>query len=149
MLIKWGWRIILFERKKGNPIQLILLLIRYPCLFYPCEKRKGKKRNNFPTKSETTRRQVEKALNLDFDNRTKIEPVIKRFISSRPYRTISNTNNRSIRPCSTGAGGERRRESTMKKEKERKKGKKGRKNPNCRISPMKWNETLFPVGVFQ
>lgn len=96
-----------------------------------------------------TRRQVEKALNLDFDNRTKIEPVIKRFISSRPYRTISNTNNRSIRPCSTGAGGERRRESTMKKEKERKKGKKGRKNPNCRISPMKWNETLFPVGVFQ
>lgn len=88
---------------KGNPIQLILLLIR---LFYPSKKRKKdkkgeRKRNNFPTKREqgerkTTRRQeqVEKPLNLDFDNRTKIEPVIKRFISSRPYRTISNTNNR-------------------------------------------------------
>lgn len=53
MLIKWGWWIILFERKKGNPIQLILLLIRYPCLFYPCEKRKGKKEKQFPHEKRT------------------------------------------------------------------------------------------------
>lgn len=42
MLIKWRWWIILFRTEvKGNPIRLILLLIR---LFYPFEKRKEKEK---------------------------------------------------------------------------------------------------------
>lgn len=96
---------------KGNPIRLILLLIR---LFYPFEKRKEKekkkrgKEKQFPhnekrTQRETTRRQIGKPLNLDFDNRTKIEPVIKRFISSHivhieQFRTPTTTDTQRFEP---------------------------------------------------
>ena len=59
MLIKWRWWIILFRTEvKGNPIRLILLLIR---LFYPFEKRKEKekkkrgKEKQFPHNEKRTR----------------------------------------------------------------------------------------------
>lgn len=87
---------------RGNPIRLISLLIS---LFILSLQKEREKRNYFPHEKRTKRtkkndtktgrggggNRVEKPLYLDFDNRTKIEPVIKRFISSRPYRTISPT----------------------------------------------------------
>lgn len=73
------------------------------------EKKKRKKRGKekqFPhnekrTQRETTRRQIGKPLNLDFDNRTKIEPVIKRFISSHivhieQFRTPTTTDTHNV-----------------------------------------------------
>lgn len=93
---------------KGNPIRLILLLIR---LFYPFEKRKEKekkkrgKEKQFPHNEKRTKRNDTKAgrkpLNLDFDNRTKIEPVIKRFISSHivhieQFRTPTTTDTHNV-----------------------------------------------------
>lgn len=100
---------------KGNPIRLILLLIR---LFYPFEKRKekekkkGKRETISPQRkaNKEKRHEGRKPLNLDFDNRTKIEPVIKRFISSHivhieQFRTPTTTDTHNVsNRCRTCSG---------------------------------------------